>query len=169
MAEIKLSQNCIALVDDEDYERIASHGWYAARVGGQLRAQRRAGKSVALMHREVMNAQPGTYVDHVRHFALGPNVVDNRKSNLRFVTMTQNLGNGRKNAVKESPFKGVSRTPRGGKWRARIRQHRRAVYLGAFTEEAHAAMAYDLKAVELYGEFALTNFPVPGSTNWIYG
>ncbi len=34
------------------------------------------------------------------------------------------------------------------------------IYLGRFAREEDAAMAYDEKARELYGEFARTNFPV---------
>ncbi|HKV10730.1 MAG TPA: hypothetical protein VJ725_21495 [Thermoanaerobaculia bacterium] len=39
---------------------------------------------------------------------------------------------------------------------------------GSYPEEALAAYAYDLAAVKAFGDHAQTNFPVPGSTAWIY-
>ena len=45
-----------------------------------------------------------------------------------------------------------------GKWKAQIKIDGKNQYLGTFIFEKEAAMAYDLKAQEVYGEFALLNF-----------
>jgi len=45
------------------------------------------------------------------------------------------------------------------KWSARIRCDRKFYNLGEFDNQMEAAMAYDDKAVELFGEFAYLNFP----------
>lgn len=66
--------------------------------------------------------------------------------------------NARKPRGCASPFKGVQlRTGRPHPWIARIENHK---YLGAFEEEHTAALMHDFWAVELYGQFARTNFPV---------
>lgn len=88
----------------------------------------------------------------------------NRKNchfrNLRTSTQTQNRGNSRgwKNKRSGSRFKGVF--PYGKKWKAQVGLGGRTTYLGVFEKERDAARAYDLKAVEIYGEFAKTNFSV---------
>ncbi len=54
------------------------------------------------------------------------------------------------------------------RWRARIGFKGKWIHLGDFADEIRAAMAYDDKAVELFGEFAYLNFPERiGLRNWI--
>ena len=56
-----------------------------------------------------------------------------------------------------SRFKGVSVAC--GKWTAAIISRGERHFLGAFSDEVAAALAYDAAAVDLHGEFALLNFP----------
>ncbi len=58
-----------------------------------------------------------------------------------------------------SKYKGVIRVKRDRKWQATIQANRRKLSLGAFDDEIEAAVAYDRKAKELFGEFAYLNFP----------
>ena len=45
------------------------------------------------------------------------------------------------------------------RWRAQIGFNRKRIHLGDFADEKQAAMAYDDKVAELFGEFAYLNFP----------
>lgn len=81
---------------------------------------------------------------------------NNRLENLRDATRTQNNGNLRKRASNTSGFKGV--TAHGRKWVARIGRDWKHHYIGIFSTPEEAAIAYDAKAVELFGDFARTNF-----------
>lgn len=74
---------------------------------------------------------------------------NNKWSNLRLATRTENQGNARARVS----LKGVTRV-RTGKYTAQIQKHMVKMHLGTFdtAEEAHAA--YVRKAIELYGEFA---------------
>ena len=172
MKEIPLTHGYVAWVDDEDYEALVGMRWHAkfAKSTGLVYAETnkpRPMRGTWSMHRLVMRAPEGVFVDHVRHRA-SQRVVDNRKENLRLASNQMNCANqAKKPGAKTSRFKGVSR--RGGRWYAQIMRDGHNYYLGLYPTEALAARAHDLKAVELFGEFALTNFPVPGSTNWIYG
>lgn len=65
---------------------------------------------------------------------------------------------GRRGPPGQSRFKGVC-TTRGGKWRAVIYIDRKQKYLGVFTNEYDAAKAYDVSAVQLFGNGAQLNFP----------
>ncbi len=97
-----------------------------------------------------MKAPHGVEVDHINR-----NPLDNRKENLRLCTPSQNIGNQKLRASNRSGFKGVRR--HRGKWQAVISKLGAVYCLGTFEDKKHAASIYDQKAIELYGEFALTN------------
>ncbi len=106
------------------------------------------------MHRLIANAPAHLLVDHIDHDGL-----NNRKANLRLCSIAQNNQNSRPNRNAASKYKGVSWAQSCRKWFARIRPNRKTIYLGLFTDEIEAALAYDRKAKELFGEFAYLNFP----------
>ncbi len=158
---IKLSRGKYAIVDDDDYYRLARYKWYAQKAWNTYYAvrngPRRAGakqKSI-LMHREVLQVGDGLVVDHINH-----NGLNNRKANLREATFSQNNYNRRGNLKNcSSKYKGVH-LHRGKKWRAMIKVNKKSMHIGSFDDEAEAARAYDKTARELQGDFATTNFPL---------
>ena len=95
------------------------------------------------------------YVDHINR-----NKLDNQVCNLRYATASQNMMNKTKQIGRKtsSQYKGVTLEKKSGKWIAQIRIGGKRNYLGIFTSEEEAAMAYDLKAEEAHGEFAVLNF-----------
>ena len=95
-------------------------------------------------------------VDHIEH-ADGSHAQD-RLSNLRIASQSQNLGNQRINRNNTSGYKGVTWQKTAGKWKADIMSSGRHKYLGLFTTPEAAALAYDKAARELHGEFAKLNF-----------
>ena len=106
------------------------------------------------MHREIKVVPKGKIIDHIND-----NGLDNRKSNLRFCTNRQNLSRRRipKDTIKSSHYRGVDRNK--NKWRARVWYHKSKLYIGCFDNEFTAALAYDLWAFYLKGQFARLNFP----------
>lgn len=84
----------IALIDREDYENVKSYRWVMSRRGrqaGQVAAmfRDRTGKYKGVsLHRIVLDPPDGMVVDHRSHDRL-----DNRKSNLRVATYSQNAVN----------------------------------------------------------------------------
>lgn len=175
MEIIQLTRGVVALVDEDDYAGLALFGWHALLWRGRYYAGRHepGTRKTILMHRQIIGALRGERVDHRKHYPLDMRLIDNRRSNLRIATERQNQQNCRKHARRDgtshSVFKGVTLHRRNGKWKGQIKIEGHQTALGYFQNEGHAALAYDLAAVKHFGEFALTNFPVPGSTNWIYG
>lgn len=156
---IKLTYGKYAIVDAEDYERLSQYKWCAVEKGRTYYAKTLGlNGSIVSMHRIVANAPKGLIVDHINH-----NGLDNRRSNLRLCTTTQNQRNSRPRPGSSSKYKGVCWCKSSKKFRARIYINRKSVDIGYFTDEIAAAKAYDRKARELFGEFAYLNFPQESS------
>ena len=106
------------------------------------------------MHRLLL---PETEVDHKSGDGL-----DNRRSNLRSATRSQNQANKFKKENTSSRFKGVYQRRNYRRFRAHIRVHGEEIHVGDFDSEIEAARAYDAAARKYHGEFARLNFPNPG-------
>lgn len=157
--EIKLNEGKTAIVDSGDLEMVAKYNWNVIESRNTCYAHTVIGHWVVNLHRYIMSARPGQIVDHING-----NGLDNRRSNLRFVTAQQNRMNSVKPRLENatSIYKGVH-YEKGGKrkkrWRARIDANGKKKHLGRFATEIEAAEAYDTAAREHFGEFAKLNFP----------
>ncbi len=77
---------------------------------------------------------------------------NNRWTNLRRATHSQNTANSRRPRTNTSGYKGVTRHRR--RWRAIICKKGRWIYLGTFATPEAAHAAYVAAARKLFGEFA---------------
>jgi hypothetical protein len=158
MKIVKLTNGYEAIVDDEDYESISVHSWFAWSSGPRytkyaMRNPRDGGPRN--MSGLILKSPDGCFIDHVNG-----NGLDNRKSNLRIATRSQNMFNTKKlcgpKRVPSSIYKGVKRL-RGKKWQAQIVAYGQYRYLGTYPCQLCAALAYDLAALDFHGEYARTN------------
>lgn len=86
---------------------------------------------------------------------------NNRIGNLREATGTDQQGNKNVQSNNTTGYKGVSYSDTRNKtkpWRAYIKDQGKAVHLGYFATAETAAKAYDIAALEKFGNFALLNF-----------
>lgn len=96
MKEIPLTKGLVAIVDDDDYERVCVFSWYAmprkytayaARSGPR---DEQGHREYIPMHRFILGIRPedGGVVDHINR-----NGLDNRRSNLRVTNKSGNALN----------------------------------------------------------------------------
>lgn len=151
MKEIVLKDGRKALVDDNIYEKYNGFKNYKFFVSPQGHVT-----ITSSLHRLVMiesgEEEPTKLVDHIDR-----NPLNNCRENLRWSTRQQNSTNSKKRKNGRSKYKGVSYTIHN--WRASININGKNIYIGYFSSEEDAAIAYDIFAKKYFGEYAYINFP----------
>lgn len=154
IAKIPLGINAkdgYATVDRAD-AWLAKYQWYKNHYGYAVSDT--LGKSKG-MHRIILEVPDGLDADHIDR-----NRLNNRRSNLRIATRGQNLHNKTKLCTNTTGYKGVCYDKSRGKYMATINGR----YIGRYPTPEQAAQAYNIKAKELHGEFALLNDIPPTRT-----
>jgi hypothetical protein len=140
-----------AIIDSEDYERCKIYRWYALKDNGVGNLYVRSEK-VGWLAPFILGIKTDNkiVVDHK-----DGNALDNRKTNLQKITHQQNCFKQKLSSLNESGYRGV--TGKEGKWRAQIGFNGGRYNLGVYSEKNLAALAYNEKAKELFGRFAVLN------------
>jgi hypothetical protein len=153
---IPLTNGTHAIVDDADFEVLSGITWGVNSEGYPVRRKSLEGRRYMVgMHREIMGCTKGDgrFIDHVNG-----NVLDNRRSNLRFCSKAENSRNRKRHAGNKSGFKGVSpkqKTPTSRvRWVAQILIAGKKKHLGRFDTPEEAHEFYCLAADMLFGEFS---------------
>ncbi len=141
--------------------------WNAQRAGkvAGYRATRVGGRPMALVLRFKLNTYcvhrviwemlhgkipPGMVIDHING-----NPFDNRLSNMRLATPSENSRNRGPAKNNACGLKGVCRLP-SGSFQAQIQVNGKNIYLGSFPTAEAAHATYATYAKELHGKFART-------------
>lgn len=130
----------------------SSYALYATR---QMRSARPL--KTQRLHRLIIDAKDGEVVDHIDF-----NGLNNRKYNLRVVSIQQNGMHCRKHhkyagSETASKYKGVFWHKNINRWCAAIHKDRVRIWIGSFLNEIDAALAYNAEAIKLHGEYAVLN------------
>ena len=157
MKEIPLTQGFATLINDEDFDLLNQWKWFVfSNNQGNFYAGRHEwieGRNKRiLMHRVILRAPEGWYVDHRNHQTL-----DNQRINLRICSNRQNQHNCVLRKDSSSGFKGVSWDANRKKYQAQIKLNGRTAFLGRFNDLKEAAKAYNDAALQHHGEFACLN------------
>jgi len=135
------------IIDIEDLDKIKEYRFHKDSRGYATNS-----KKIPLHHLIIGKPPKGFVTDHKDR-----NRLNNKKSNLRFITNQQNTMNRGKRKNISSIYKGVCMVKGYKKWIAQIGFNKKTIYLGYFDDEKEAAKAYNKKAIELFGEFAVLN------------
>jgi len=113
-----------------------------------------------LVHRVIWVMVYGVDISNLEIDHINGIKTDNRLSNLRSATHSENVANKHGRPKTVTGFWGV--TCRGDSFAARISMNNKTIFLGSYKNRYDAALAYDAAAIEYHGEFATLNFPIEG-------
>lgn len=133
--------------DKEDYNKISSYCWYEDKNGYIVTMK---GRKIIYQHRLIMNVLDDIAydVDHIYH-----KINDNRKSQLRIVTHSQNLQNRIIPQNNTSGHIGVSWDKHRNKWVAYINVNQKRIRLGGFCDISDAIIARKNAEKQYFGEY----------------
>ena len=121
-------------IDKVDFDRLAVHGRmraYKARGNSYIYVKFSTPvKGSAMVHRSILKCPDGLDIDHKRHGSM--TYIDNRRSNLRLATRSQNFQNKGKRADNTSGVTGVCFDNRKNRWVSRICVNGKRILLGYF-------------------------------------
>lgn len=150
MRKIPLTQGKEATVDDEDFEELSKIKWKVLKTQTKFYALQSGPRGIRLlMHRMLLKVPKGKVVDHINGDGL-----DNRRSNLRICTQSQNMQNSGLHKNSTSGFKGVCLDKRRGKWIARIRTETKRITTKQFDSPELAHKAYCELSEKHHKEYA---------------
>ena len=141
--EIEEREDCICikikgkevLIDKDDYDKIKKYKFNISVYGYVTNWK------IGRLHRYIMGKIPeNIVVDHING-----NKLDNRKTNLRFATITQNMWN--------SKCKGYCYDKRAKKWKVYLTYEGKVLHFGYFKTEQEAINKRKEVEREFFGEF----------------
>jgi hypothetical protein len=139
---VPLGNERFALIDEADVEMVRRYVWSLDSRGytSRNRVRRDPANTPAKvrLHRALMGLVlgDGLAVDHINRDRL-----DNRRCNLRVVSIGENVQNQGAHSDSTSRFRGVSWNQECRCWQAHARVNGRSTYLGLFDDEKDAARA----------------------------
>ena len=143
--------------DLEDFDKIKEYNWFYSNgyVVSSVYLGNNNSKSITLS-RLITDASKGYVVDHINH-----DKRDNRKINLRIVTVSQNGMNMIPPQDKEYECRGIEFNLKVNKWAARISVNKKRISLGYFDILEDAVAARKKAEEKYYGEYKYNpNAPV---------
>lgn len=135
------------IIDYEDYHIMCNYTWNEKMDNGYIYANLNHKK--IYLHRLIFNnLRRDEQVDHINH-----NIYDNRRSNLRVCSNSQNQMNRDKPKTNTSGVKGVYWHKNKQKWQANIQINESLLYLGIFDSKEDAIKARKQAEKKYFGSF----------------
>ncbi len=138
-------------IDTADFPLVSRYKWSRMKNGYFKASLGSREKGHVLLHRLLMNPPDDMVVDHING-----DKSNCKRSNLRICTQAENSRNASLNKNNICGYKGVYFDPRRKRWYSRIHMGR-THSLGGFETAEDAALAYDVAAEALHGDFAKGN------------
>lgn len=153
---IDLTKGWFAIVWQDDYVELSQRNWTARRSGkstcwyasANLLSAGHGQRKNILMHKHLCPVGDGLFVDHENR-----NSLDNRRSNLRPVTQSQNSVNAKLRTTNKSGQRGVCWENGSRKWLVQFRYSGKLHKIGKFDDFDKACEAYREATTRILGGF----------------
>lgn len=142
---ITLSNGKNTLVDSEYYGWLNRWTWHEHGSGYSIRRIGNPGK-IIWMHRLINDTPGGFETDHINR-----NRLDNRQSNLRTVTRSENILNSKLRSDNKTGHKGVHKLKDKERWVAYISKDKKFIKISVFKSQPEAVMARQAVELQLNG------------------
>ena len=156
---IPLTKGQVAIVDAADFAKVSQKAWYASFDNRNRKYYAKSAwlkpdgsKTTISMVRFLLGPAKGMHRDHINGDTL-----DNRRSNLRTSTPSQNQMNRGATKRNTTGYKGVSFDKGTGRYRVNIQFGHTKVYLGEYDTAMIAAAIYNDAAKKFHGDYAVLN------------
>jgi len=136
------------IIDKEDKTNISKYKWTLNNKSGYIQSNILEGKHMYL-HRLIMGHSKTIAIDHINR-----NKLDNRKSNLRVCSNTENSQNRGMTKNNTSGFVGVSWHKRTKRWRSIITVDKKVIELGRFKNIGYAIKTRRDAELKYFGKFS---------------
>jgi hypothetical protein len=156
------NKEVITIIDTDELERVKSLGlrWTVKNISDSQQQYARAGKWELVngelklksyyLHILLADVKNGGDVDHINH-----NTLDNRKSNLREITTSENTRNRKsKNTNNKSGYRNVCWNKQKEQWMVQLHLEGKNKILGYFDNVDEAGVFAEQMRKKYYGEFA---------------
>lgn len=152
-----------AIIDIKNIDKIKKYKWYALKRKNHFivctniprkNCNLTRKKSFEYLANIIMDFNSSHYrmIDHIDR-----NSLNNRESNFRICSQSQNLQNRKAPSNNTSGFKGVSWNKKDKRWRAEICSNKKRRILGHFKDKNEAVVAYNKAALKYHNDFACLN------------
>ena len=143
----------IFLIDVDDFDKVAGHNWCQSD-NGYIKTSKN--NKLIYLHRIIMDVfDKKQLVDHINH-----NILDNRKSNLRIVTHSQNS----MNCINQINYMNGIRKCGKSSWTAIIYINNESINLGTYNNIDDAIKARKEAEEKYFGEYSYKNSMQKGKT-----
>lgn len=148
--------NKFIILDEENYDEFVKYKWYSTKYGYIFRNEHYKENGIKktkmlLIHRLVLPTTKEKFIDHING-----NKLDNRLSNLRVCTKSENNRNTKLSCKNTTGYKGVSYLSNIKKYKTSIRINGKQ-YQHLFDTAEKAASAYNFYAEKYGGGFNKLN------------
>ena len=144
------------LIDSCDVNKCKKFVWSISKCGNKKTSSKTlfyaTNKKAGLLHRFLTKCQKGKEVDHI-----DGDTLNNRRSNLRIVTSSQNKMNKGRQANNKSGYVGVIWVSSISRWMAYIKINKNRKTIGYYDTVDGAVAARKREEEKLFGEYRKTN------------
>jgi len=137
-------------IDTLDYDLVKNYCWRIDKFGYVVANSRNGSNKIIRIHRLIMGATTNdTYVDHKNWDKL-----NNKRSNLRIATKSQNNINIKRKSNNTTGYTGVTYNKKFNKYCARISINGKRIFLGWFDDINDAIQARHKAELDLHSEWS---------------